>query len=177
MANDGKHTAGPWHERTVAIVKFDDGRQEECAEIGAVETDETIAYVPVGFRPSDEANARLIAAAPETAAERDRLAAALRTTIAHLALSTGDGATCEDQPHFAHGDDGMISDGLAVRLARAALAGTIDPTAALRESNAELLAALRELVADVRQAAISETPVNASVIADARAAIAKAEGR
>lgn len=63
------HTAGPWIERTRAIVE-NAGQPEEVIEIGQAATDQTIAYVP--FTPGGaevaagaEADARLIIAAPE----------------------------------------------------------------------------------------------------------------
>jgi hypothetical protein len=65
------HTLGPWHERTCTIIQFegDHHHTEECAELANAQTDETVCYVPVTADgkayPDGEANARLIALAPE----------------------------------------------------------------------------------------------------------------
>ncbi len=66
-----KHTPGPWHERTVTIIQFEDDitHNEECLELANVNTDETVCYVPIAadgvHQENGEANARLIAAAPD----------------------------------------------------------------------------------------------------------------
>lgn len=62
----------PWHERTRTLIQLDGcDQREEVIEIGVIETDETIAYVPFaveGYHSLDsraEVRARLIAKAPE----------------------------------------------------------------------------------------------------------------
>ena len=70
MTTTTKHTPGPWTEQTVAVMQFvgDDTHKEEIIQIGQEEGD-AVAYVPFvadGHPQADaDANARLIAAAPE----------------------------------------------------------------------------------------------------------------
>ena len=81
-----KHTPGPWHQP----VRYspEDGCDIPC---GAIEDarGQSIAVCTYGQVPTiTAANARLIAAAPETAAERDRLLAdnkALRDALERVA--------------------------------------------------------------------------------------------
>ena len=106
-----KHTPGPWHQP----VRYspEDGCDIPC---GAIEDSrgQSIAGCTYGQVPTiTAANARLIAAAPETAADRDRLLADNKALRAHLSDVL---RVCAESPDF------RVRHGSGVSQARTALA-------------------------------------------------------
>jgi hypothetical protein len=101
MATEGKHTPGPWRE------SHGDYDRQRGYTHGTIRANGIIiAGLPapgsIGAAEMD-ANARLIAAAPETAAERDRLREVNATLLTTLDDLCGPGAqfeaTCDESEH------------------------------------------------------------------------------
>ena len=111
--NETKHTPGPWEVRAPASVfaksTGDYVSVPQWRKGGPTETE----------RRQAEANARLIAAAPETAAERDALKVANATLLEALENVA---SALEAWDEIADDDDKRDSDHEAIACARAALA-------------------------------------------------------
>jgi hypothetical protein len=154
MNNETKHTPGPW---------LLDGQYVQKDADGGI-----IARVH-GSNAECKANARLIAAAPETAAERDRLREALRQIQNNAAARKWNSESV---------DRADLDAWTAIESkAKAALTGSPDPspTQRVRDAAPELFEALKECLAVV-QVQNGNLHADTNAIQDkARAAIAKAE--
>lgn len=115
MSNQAKHTPGPWHVNAI------DSRRtrvvgDETAPIGTwdkLQVNNRNCTIATVYRPAD---ARLIASAPETAAERD----ALRAENAELRAALEIFLAWVDSGNDGLPDEHLLS--IAVIKARAALA-------------------------------------------------------
>jgi hypothetical protein len=83
------HAPGPW---TCSLAGTDAGK---VCTMG--DNEQLIATVEIGFSKEDKANARLIAAAPETKRQRDELLAALQALVTHR---TGAGTAAQIHQHY-----------------------------------------------------------------------------
>lgn len=167
-----KHTPGPWHAEdfshmasrsTLPKIWSKDGPVAViCDRLGAVAA------------ASIDADARLIAAAPETAAERDRLREALEAIRSRIQGEWDNPSLAKFGPLATP----MVDDLLA--MANAALANTTPPAPdPLREAAPELLEALRNLCYAFTRPEFQGGTQKAfdTELRAASAAIAKAEGR
>lgn len=157
------HTPGPWH------VNSTEAHGEACAYAAVIIGPESagspcIASLEFGGTietdsETTKANARLIAAAPDTAASHDRLRDALNVAVML----------------YEHPNAGSRSDWAAN--AKAILAGTPDTeTDRLRAINAELLGACRSGLRAL-QDNLQPGPMDEDAKAGLSAAIANAEGQ
>lgn len=113
-----KHTPGPWH-----VEAWDDGARLSVTAGDTTADGDVIAWIdsvmPAG---ATEANARLIASAPDLLAQRDEARAQVEALAVALRASADALAVADADLDDAGDDDGCMHARQAERDARAALA-------------------------------------------------------